>query len=411
MTLVDTDSFQVREPQNGVVYRCPVGKPEFTPPELQGCRFTHLDRAPEHDLFGLAVFIFQLLMEGTHPFAGIFAGLGDPPPYEARVAAGHFPYGRKHHGPYRPMPSAPPSDILHPPLQELFRRCFEEGHRHPRRRPTAQLWQRALQEAESTLVSCSTNDQHVYGNHLRACPWCMRTMQLKGRDPFPSRQAVQRQPALQSSPPKTPLPSPGVSPATPSPSRPMPGAAAPMMGSPPPRPTPTAASPAPRRLSRLGSALTGTLWGAVSGALLGALVYVLFAPHIAPDVIPSVIGETVRRVGWGAVWGAVWGAMWGTSRLPLASGVSKRSGGMITGATLGACLGIMSSAMVGITPGSLVDAYQSTFLEVLAGTQWHALWPTAQEILRGFIRSAQPHLIPGAVFGTVLGIVWGACGR
>ena len=31
VTLVDTDSFQVREPHNGGVYRCPVGKPEFTP--------------------------------------------------------------------------------------------------------------------------------------------------------------------------------------------------------------------------------------------------------------------------------------------------------------------------------------------------------------------------------------------
>jgi hypothetical protein len=84
---------------------------------------------------------------------------------------------------------------------------------------------------------------------------------------------------------------------------------------------------------------------------------------------------------------------------------------MITGAMLGACLGIMSSAMVGITPGSLVDAYRNPFLEALAGAQWHALWPTVQEILRGFIRSAQPHLIPGAVIGTVLGIVWRACGR
>jgi len=36
VTLVDTDSFQVRDPESGAVYRCPVGKPEFTPPELQG---------------------------------------------------------------------------------------------------------------------------------------------------------------------------------------------------------------------------------------------------------------------------------------------------------------------------------------------------------------------------------------
>ena len=78
VTLVDTDSFQVREAANGTVYRCPVGKPEFTPPELQGKSFGQLDRTPEHDLFGLAVLIFQLLMEGSHPFSGIFQGIGDP---------------------------------------------------------------------------------------------------------------------------------------------------------------------------------------------------------------------------------------------------------------------------------------------------------------------------------------------
>jgi DNA-binding helix-hairpin-helix protein with protein kinase domain len=76
VTLVDTDSFQVRDFHTGVVYRCPVGREEFTPPELQGQSFEQIDRAPEHDLFGLSVLLFQLLLEGTHPFAGVFRGTG-----------------------------------------------------------------------------------------------------------------------------------------------------------------------------------------------------------------------------------------------------------------------------------------------------------------------------------------------
>ena len=44
-----------------------------------------LGRAPEHDLFGLGVLIFQLLMEGTHPFAGVFKGRGEPPVLEQRI--------------------------------------------------------------------------------------------------------------------------------------------------------------------------------------------------------------------------------------------------------------------------------------------------------------------------------------
>jgi DNA-binding helix-hairpin-helix protein with protein kinase domain len=127
VTLVDTDSFQVHEPHNGMVYRCLVGKPEYTPPELQGRPFMQVDRMVQHDLFGVAVLMFQLLMEGTHPFAGVYQAVGDPPPYEARIAQGHFPHGTKRHGPYRAMPSAPPFTLLHPTLQEMFVRCFKWG--------------------------------------------------------------------------------------------------------------------------------------------------------------------------------------------------------------------------------------------------------------------------------------------
>jgi Tol biopolymer transport system component/serine/threonine protein kinase len=189
VTLVDTDSFQVRDPQNGVLFRCPVGKPEFTPPELQGQTFLQIDRVPEHDLFGLAVLLFQLLMEGTHPFAGVYQGAGDPPSYDARILAGHFPYGARR-VPYRPMPTAPAVEILHPTVRQLFSRCFEDGHANPSARPDANTWQSVLAEAEAALVCCPANAQHRYGNHLPTCPWCARAARLGGRDPFPSLEAV-----------------------------------------------------------------------------------------------------------------------------------------------------------------------------------------------------------------------------
>ncbi|MCL1470452.1 helix-hairpin-helix domain-containing protein [Argonema antarcticum] len=197
VTLVDTDSFQVFDLPHHKVYRCPVGKPEFTPPELQGKTFRDIDRTPEHDLFGLAVVIFQLLMEGTHPFDGVFQGSGDPPPKEKRILEGHFPYGNRI-VPYRSKPLAPPFEILHPTLRQLFIRCFEDGHNDPKARPDAKTWVKALVEAENTLVTCSVNDQHRYGGHLNVCPWCERTMQLRGRDPFPFNPLVQQ-----------PLPKPG----------------------------------------------------------------------------------------------------------------------------------------------------------------------------------------------------------
>ncbi len=196
VTLVDTDSFQVRDLTKSVVYRCSVGKPEFTPPELQGQSFRNIDRRPEHDLFGLAVLIFQLLMEGTHPFDGQFTGGGETPPLEQRIKAGHFPYGKKS-VPYRPRKIAPPFEILHPKLRQLFIRCFEDGHNNPRVRPDAGNWLSVLEEAEKDLVTCSVNNQHRYGSHLRACPWCDRTKQLGGNDPFPSKHGVKLPPHLQ----------------------------------------------------------------------------------------------------------------------------------------------------------------------------------------------------------------------
>ncbi|WP_339461612.1 tetratricopeptide repeat protein, partial [Nodularia spumigena] len=191
VTLVDTDSFQVYDPDQNLVYRCSVGKPEFTPPELQNKTFAQHDRQIPHDLFGLAVLIFQLLMEGTHPFSGIFQGISEPPPYEARIAAGHFTYSQKRQVPYSPTPIAPAWEVLHPKLQELFLRCFEDGHHDPQMRPTAQTWLSVLAEAEDSLITCTTNPQHRYNNHLDSCPWCERTLRLGGRDPFPSPRAVE----------------------------------------------------------------------------------------------------------------------------------------------------------------------------------------------------------------------------
>ena len=154
VTLVDTDSFQVND--GTTVYRCTVGKPEYTPPELQGVSFRDVDRSVEHDLFGLGVLIYQLLMEGTHPFGGVFRGQGEAPELKERIKAGHFPHGRRG-VPYKPMPLAPSFQMLPVALQELFLLCFEQGHGNPAARPTADVWSKALGVAEDGLVRCGVN--------------------------------------------------------------------------------------------------------------------------------------------------------------------------------------------------------------------------------------------------------------
>ncbi|MCW3052730.1 MAG: Tetratricopeptide 1 repeat-containing protein [Chthonomonadales bacterium] len=186
VTLVDTDSFQVRDPLSGRIYPCQVGTPDYTPPERQHDLHIAAPLTPEHDLFALGVLIFQMLMEGTHPFAGVYTGEGDPPPFEERIAAGHFPYGANP-GPYRPgKRTAPPFENLPPTLQALFLQCFEAGHADPTARPDAQTWQSALDETCRVLHACPANPHHFYSSHLGLCPWCeRRDTQLRGLDPFP----------------------------------------------------------------------------------------------------------------------------------------------------------------------------------------------------------------------------------
>ena len=192
VTLVDTDSFQVRDAKSGRIFRSPVGKPEYTPPELQGKAFDQVDRGPEHDAFGLGVLFFQLLLEGLHPFDGVYGRAGEPPAREECIAQGYFPHGRKALPFFKPRATALSLDTLTHDARALFLLCFSEGHSNPALRPTAQDWREALNQAAKALTQCRQNTQHWYVTHLGAdCPWCARTALLRGLDPFPSRATVQ----------------------------------------------------------------------------------------------------------------------------------------------------------------------------------------------------------------------------
>ena len=66
--IVDIDAIQINDPDNGRLYRCMVGREDYTPPRLQGVNFGDRDREPNDDLFGLAILIFKLIMGGYHPY-------------------------------------------------------------------------------------------------------------------------------------------------------------------------------------------------------------------------------------------------------------------------------------------------------------------------------------------------------
>jgi DNA-binding helix-hairpin-helix protein with protein kinase domain len=78
VTVLDTDSFEFRDPKTNVLHLCNVRTPGFIAPE--GYSASPNDpRAIEEDRFALAVMVFHLLMEGVHPFACRYLGEGEAP--------------------------------------------------------------------------------------------------------------------------------------------------------------------------------------------------------------------------------------------------------------------------------------------------------------------------------------------
>ncbi|HEY7035263.1 MAG TPA: hypothetical protein VH482_28245 [Thermomicrobiales bacterium] len=154
VTLIDVDSFQVTASAPGLptrIFRCPVGKDEYTAPELIGKPFAQVDRSPQHDRFALAVLIFRLLMDGNHPFRGRWLAAGDSPSIAHKIKNGWFPHASHQHLNIEPPPHTRSLDSLDPALAALMRRCFEQGHSHPDRRPTADEWRHALGPAADAI--------------------------------------------------------------------------------------------------------------------------------------------------------------------------------------------------------------------------------------------------------------------
>src|SRR5262249_9105875 len=163
--LLDVDSFQVSA--DGKTYRCDGGFPEYTPPELQGVAFRKVDRAQEHDGFGLAIVIFQLLFMGRHPFSGNCLGAGEMT-LERAIREFRFAYGadaevRK----MRQPPGTLALDSMPPPLVDMFRRAFLTTDR-----PQPREWIEPLDALAKALKKCVLHSGHYYFQRLSDCPWC-----------------------------------------------------------------------------------------------------------------------------------------------------------------------------------------------------------------------------------------------
>jgi serine/threonine protein kinase len=190
LTVIDCDSFQVRDATSGKLFRCKVGKPEYTAPEIIDYKYADIDRTQETDCFALGVMIFQLLMEGFHPYQARGRLVDNAPSPRDKIKLGIFPYNTGLKG-IEPPEYAPSFNILAPEIQALFIRCFDAGHKDPSVRPTAKEWMAALRSLLPNFITCKTNENHRYLPHTN-CPWCDRLATL-GEDynSFPSPVGMQ----------------------------------------------------------------------------------------------------------------------------------------------------------------------------------------------------------------------------
>ncbi|MFM2310642.1 MAG: hypothetical protein RLY87_2764 [Chloroflexota bacterium] len=170
VTVIDCDSFQIK-PASGQVFRCKVGKPEFTAPEIQNRNYSQFDRTQQHDMFAFAVIMYQLMMQNAHPFQGI----PKRPNFEEsmlhvyNIANGIFPH--LDNPEMARFPHVPSMMALPATVRDLMLRSFLPGYT----RPSASDWDDALTACVNAYEVC-VNDAthtHVRDHPCVICEWEM----------------------------------------------------------------------------------------------------------------------------------------------------------------------------------------------------------------------------------------------
>jgi DNA-binding helix-hairpin-helix protein with protein kinase domain len=170
--LIDCDSFQISA--GSKTWFCAVGVPTHQPPEMQGmASYSGFVRTSNHDNFGLAVLIFQLLCLARHPYSGRFLGAGEPPSIEDAIKGFHYAYCADTRA---TQMGTPPGSLsmgaVTPQVRQMFEGAFLRGGARNNGRPTPGQWISALDDLSAKLRQCTASPSHHYLNSLTACPWC-----------------------------------------------------------------------------------------------------------------------------------------------------------------------------------------------------------------------------------------------
>lgn len=117
---IDCDSFQIKSKLTNQLFRCEVGVPLYTPPELQNQKnYRDVERTYNHDIFGMAVIAFQIIFMGRHPFIGKY--IGPDIPFEKAIENYMYAYSKSTSpNKIQPPPASLSINSIHKELQLLF---------------------------------------------------------------------------------------------------------------------------------------------------------------------------------------------------------------------------------------------------------------------------------------------------
>jgi DNA-binding helix-hairpin-helix protein with protein kinase domain len=145
IALLDCDSYGFTDPvTRRTLSSNQVGRPEFQPPEAQ-IEGGYANRTQNHDCFGLAVLVFQLLT-GFHPYT--VTHQPDHPQHRDRILDGLFPPARSDITTTDEYRQA--WERLTSLQKERFLHCFSKQD-YGKPRPTPDHWLEALQEMPQAL--------------------------------------------------------------------------------------------------------------------------------------------------------------------------------------------------------------------------------------------------------------------
>lgn len=153
--LIDCDAFQI---QRNVRSFYPANK------QSSGSK-SITDVSAANDLVNLAILIFQLFMQGAHPFVGRnSSGIVDSATLRTQRI---FPFI---HPTHTPIESAPSIACLPNDIQDL---CVQAFTNQPQNPPSTVTWVKTLTTIKTQLVPCAVNPEHYHIEGLPCveCDW------------------------------------------------------------------------------------------------------------------------------------------------------------------------------------------------------------------------------------------------